>query len=67
MTNEELMYEIEHYLAGSLESGKKSWRGLAAVVRLHKPMADGYCSACVGLTSAAYPCATIKAVEAELA
>jgi len=62
MTNEELLYEIEHYLAGSLESGKRSWRGLAAVVRLHKQREDNSCQHCVTF----YPCSTIKAIEAEL-
>ena len=72
MTNEELLYEIEHYLAGSLESGKRSWRGLAAVVRLHKPIWRG-CSEpmCCGNKDTCrcgfpYPCDTIKAIEAEL-
>lgn len=72
MTNEELLYEIEHHWAGSLESGKRSWAGLAAVVKLHKPIWRG-CSepTCCGNEDTCrcgfpYPCETIKAIEAAL-
>ena len=75
MTHEELLHEIDHHWAGSLESGKKSWLALGAVARLHQPgtlfdsKGDKHevCLVCWRSEASRYPCATIKAIEAEIA
>lgn len=70
MTNEELLYEIEHYWAGSLESGKRGWAGLAAVVKLHQPVKYKtvlHVRTGCACGAAKYPCLTIQAIEDELA
>ena len=70
MTHKELLAKIDEKIE-SVESMSLiiavSWRALHAVVKLHKPNEEGFCSACfVSVVHFPYPCPTIQAIEKEL-
>ena len=75
MTHDELLAKIkreENYLKtqmydGNAIGGFVVTSALRAVVELHKPNEEGFCSACfVSVVHFPYPCPTIQAIEKEL-
>ena len=71
MTHEELLEVLNQPLDKVYANGYLQVEflqsALRAVVELHKPNEEGFCSACfVSVVHFPYPCPTIQAIEKEL-
>ena len=69
LTHEELLAKIKtpNEFLGVKYAPDWQHVALRAVVELHKPNEEGFCSACfVSVVHFPYPCPTIQAIEKEL-
>jgi hypothetical protein len=74
MTHDELLKDIDEAIYDydhKWDNASPYLNALRAVVELHKPefmVTQSYCVACsINLETVTYPCATIQAIEKELA
>jgi len=67
MTHEELLAKLSPARYIIKDEAVAQLNALRAVVKLHKPNEEGFCSACfVSVVHFPYPCPTIQAIEKEL-
>jgi len=72
MTHDELLAKIDRYAKGTSMLDGKAWAAVRAAVELHKPNENNQCPECEyyyidEIKYCDYPCATIQAIEKELA